>query len=388
MQVPPAAERVDTTEGLTAWQRSSPPVLSGEHAVDGVQGVPMDRFLPDVNLLRGVAYAHLRTCFKKRVQWNDARLREAWINRHSWDHMDTVAKGVYHLGTRMQASFEDVLAVTLATRFHDIGYEFPKGVLPETLCKEQHKQHAQHGADLFVDKLNELRRTNGSVRDALPWWAERHNELAHGAIRLHSNGTPREMQQEPQSAEEVLPLLPRLLDKLDNSAHRVYADHEAKFSAVPHKSMQHILHCVRQGTRWLMEPPADGARHKSPPDDVFRKLEAYEYGFVHRLVPMAITDQRLHLQDGTIGVQYAVYPSKVESLLGVKYTPADHSRHFDEAYDKSMRNAAEVAQLIRRQLFGPKAKADGPPLRVHLMYEDGTDMFKEYAVAPKTDVVH
>ena len=344
--------------------------------------------MPQVNALRGGIYSLLRRRFKERVHRNDTHLRAAWINRHSWDHMDTVANGVYHLGIRMRAAWEDVLAVTLATRFHDIGYDFPEGIDPESCTKEQHCQHAQRGADFFADAIVDTRKKRG-FDDVMPWWTERHTQLGHDAIRLHSNGSTLVAPEVRGRADMALALLPRLLDKLHNSADRIYPEHLDLFSRVPHKTIGHIRQRVQQGTRWLLEAPSLQARHRNTPDEAFEKLELFEYGFAHRLVPHAITDQRLlmHPDTGMLEVEYMAYPSRVEGLLGVPYDPEMHSAHFDLAYDRSMQNAACVAAMVRRRLFGEHAaEMRTPPLRVRLAYDDGSVVTKDYGAHEEAPV--
>lgn len=340
--------------------------------------VEMNSFLPDINFLRGGVYVALRKRFKDRVHRNDRDLQQAFINRHSWPHMDTVANGVYQLGVRMDGvAFRDLMAVTLATRFHDIGYDFQPGINPELLTKEQHCQHAQNGADLFVDAVNDLRSTPVFAAE-LAEWTDHHSQLAHDAIRLHSNGSTTGEQQLSRRKNRGLTLLPRLVDKLDNSADRISEAHLRLFSYVPHKTLRHIHSCVRQGARWALSEPTQ-FRHGSCKEDTLEKLEVFEYGFAHRLVPYAITSQRMVLLPGTgqVEMQYAAHPTQVENLLGISYLPSDHSAHFDLAYQKSMQNAAAVVAAIRLQLFGPNVNSDTPPLRVSLMYPE-TVIVKEY----------
>lgn len=372
------AEDGDTTEGRTARNVVSPSrFLSYEERRDSAVAIGVHKFLPDIKFLQGGVYQGLRKHFKSLVHQNDKDLKRAFINKHSWPHMDTVANGVYQLGVRMDGiSFRDLMAATLATRFHDIGYNFPLGVDPELCSKEQHGQHAQYGADRFVDAINSMRKNQQFAED-LEEWTDHHTQIAHDAIRMHSNGSSaagRRIRRKDQN----LVLLPRLIDKLDNSSDRVYEEHVRLFSYVPHKTLRHIHQCVRQRARWMLEESSQ-QRHGHSKEETLSKLASYEHGFPHRLVPYAIASQRMVLlpNTGQIEVQYAAYPSQVENLLGIPYSPEDHAGHFDAAYEKSMQNAAAVVALIRGQLFGDAVRTDTPPLRVSLIYPE-TTVVKEY----------
>lgn len=347
----------------------------------------MDAFVPQVNALRGAVFTLLRRHFKSDVRHNDAALRRAMINRHSWDHMRTVANGAYNLALRVyDGPWEDVVAMKLPTDLHDVGYDFPNGVDPESLCKEEHRAHAERGAEKVVSKLRQLQE-QGILQREFPWWTEKHMQIASDSIRFHSNGS--EAAKLDDSAQSLLVLLPRLLDKLDITDARVYPEHLQLFSRVPFVRMGHIQQLVQQKARWLLQRPTQ-RRHRSTQEEVFEKLGAFEYGFVHRLVPHAITDQRLLLHEATgmLEMQYAAFPSRVEDLLGVSYGPEEHSAHFDLAYGRSMQNAAQVAARIQRSLVDEESAA--PALRVNLQYEDGSTVIKDYAGATprKVAVTH
>jgi hypothetical protein len=348
------------------------------------QEIHLTPSLPRHPVLVGPAQRWLRAKFAATVRRNDECLQGAWINRHPYVHMDTVASGVYQLGTQLRIDGRAVLAATFATRFHDVGYRFPPGVDPALLGKAAHARHADLGADMFVAGMKEVEREVG-----LPdWWEPRHTDLGAMAIRFHSNHSSHaSLSGHPLAEDPAIPplaLLPRLIDKLDNTAARVYATHIEAYRAVLYQDIDVVRKHTRTEILARLSSP-DRFVQGGDPQEIFEKLRAFAPSFVHQIVPYNITDQRLQLDesDGVLDVTYTVHPSNLGAQLGIDYTPEHFMGHFDEAYERSMRNAAAVVRAIRTRILGLPDRPQDVHMRVHLDMENGQRVTRGYAPVDK-----
>ncbi len=324
---------------------------------------------PDIRTLEpihSVTYQQLRSIFKARVKQNEEGLGYAYVNRHDVPHMDRVANGVLHLGNALGYDREEVQAATLTSRIHDVGYSFPKDAPVanlQMLGKEIHADHAPRGAELVMNEIEKIVKTDSAVRKELQHWTDHHRTIAHNAIALHSNDVGTD-----DSAPKVA-LFTRLIDKLDNTNDRVRSTHVEAFRIAPFRSIQHIQQMVRKGEKHLLSEDAVrfGKRHGKELSEVRDHLHAVDPFYYHRLVPYAIQNQQLYVnpQTAEMVMDYDVYTSVVEELLGVpSYTPHDHLQDFKLAYGKSMMNAAHVVGILQ----GDRA-ASSSRLTVRMNYE-------------------
>jgi hypothetical protein len=347
--------------------------------------VRLDPFvLHDVQFLRGDAFKKLHTVFQPRIAHNNASLRKAWINGHDGPHMDRVAAGTFELAKRVRGDqrldWQDIEAVTLATRLHDVGYHFPKDQDPALLGKEAHERHAPLGADLVADKLEEMRQ-----KGELPaWWKKRHTRLAHMAILYHSNQSPTDSDVELTEDPSIPPLtlFPRLIDKLDNTEARVAEVHLDALALAARYSINHLRFHVRHRANLLLKSFDEEQKpHHKTPEEVFASIAAIHPTYVHQLVPYAITNQQLHLEpDGTMSVRYFADTSRVSEKLGIDYTNEQFNKHFEVAYTKSMSNAAEVVRATRTRILGlPDLPEEAELLRVNVAFKSGDEAEHKYA---------
>lgn len=333
--------------------------------------IPLTTALPNVSVVQGMTHRTLRHLFKSRIRDNEAGLSLAYVNRHDVPHMDRVANGTYHMGTYLGYSQVDVRAATLAARFHDVGYEFPENADPselEVLGKELHANHAAAGAELVTEALMEL-HTNPGIRAELQGWTDETFQIAHESIRLHSNDVGTDEESHPVT------LLPRFIDKLDNSSERVRPGHIEDFRLGLGRSIQHIQHKVRSRSRHTLSDEsltARSSRYKMDIQEARQHMAAVDPYYFHRIAPLAISSQRLFLnpQEVSAIVEYHAYPSVVSDALKVPYTKEDHAHDFLLAYDKSMLNAARVMHLLRENQ-PTSNNPDAMLLTVRIMYEDG-----------------
>lgn len=362
-------------------RRTDRPLFFDEFAESGAYlEVPISTQLPSIDLINGHTHRALRKHFKQRVWHNEAGLSLAFVNKHDASHMDRVATGVFHLGTLLGLDPNDVATATLATRFHDVGYEFPEGAdlaVIERMGKDLHSAHASRGATLVVDHIRHLIATDTSVAQELEGWNDNSFHIAQHAIQLHSNDVGTD-----DSAASIS-LLPRLIDKLDNRSSRVRTEHLDAFRTATFRTVGHIQQQVEKGIRRTLSSQVipSSKRHRLSMDSVRQRLEATDQYYFHRLVPAAIEDQHLFLNpnDYTMLMQYRVYPTHVSSVLGAEYTNEDHLYDFRRAYSKSMVNAAGVIRSIRSNLLDEGATINQPLLDVHLIYEDGRQITLHYS---------
>lgn len=340
--------------------------------LEGYVEIPLMTQLPNLPVIQGETHRELRRVFKRRVSHNEKGLDLAYVNRHDAPHMDRVASGVFHLGNRLGFAPKDVQAATLATRFHDVGYEFPEGADPgelEKLGKDIHAKHAPAGANLVLDALAMLRRRSPAVSRELKDWDDETMQIAHQSIALHSNSVGTDDTAPP------LALLSRLVDKIDNTESRVRSSHVEAFRIAPFRSVQHIQQLVRAGQKRVLSEDSVNVqkRHGLTQDEVRDHLHAVDPYYFHRLAPLAIQDQRLFLNPETVAMrmEYQVYPSVVSDALGVEYTEKDHLTDFKAAYTRSMQNAAEVIQTLQRALSRSTEVSGEPLLTVSMNYDDG-----------------
>lgn len=340
--------------------------------------IPLSTELPTIAPIQGHTHGVLRSLFKKRIRQNEHGLSLAFVNRHDASHMDRVANGTFHAGIQLGMPMREVQAATLAARFHDVGYEFPNNAELadiERLGKDLHTQHAPTGADLVTDALKSFRRADAAVRAELQNWTDETFQIAHEAIRLHSNDVGTDDNANPVT------LLPRFIDKIDNTNMRVRPEHLEAFHTAAFRTVQHIQQRVERGCRRVLtsEVIPNGKRHGLSLTDVRDRLKAVDPYYFHRVVPAAITDQRLFLNPANTSavLEYRVYPSIVGDALRVDYGNKDHLEDFFKAYDRSMLNAANVLRILRKHRGAP-ASADDTLLTVRLIYEDGKQSVLNY----------
>ena len=333
-----------------------------------LEEIPLHNALPQVDFFRGTIYKTLRKEFKARITHNYECLEQAMINRHFFDHMDTVANGVYGMSVRLGVPRDEQLTVTLPTRFHDNGYIFGKKEDAFKQGKETHSRHAETGAVLFVETLEGLIK-KGQV--TMPdWWTDKHVDMAYAAIRLHSNGSA--VSADEQESTPVAALLPGLIDKLDNTHSRVYDSHIQAFSRIPFLKPGHFNRVIQNPLDILKYKKPANKHHGKDAQDVFADIERVNHTFQHRIVPKAITHQAagFERETGNVYVQYTAEPAIVGQALAINYTPEQHANHFDEAYTKSLRTASDIVRIIRRKVFEMESPEGEPVLHVQLQYND------------------
>lgn len=296
--------------------------------------------------------------------------------------MDRVATGVYDLGVRMNLNHRDLMMATLASRFHDCGYEFDRSASPRDIArtsKEIHAKHAERGAEMFVDAFEQV-RADPAIAKMTDWVTDRHIEVAHQSIALHNNRCSVDPSEFLSDEVHVAGLLTRAIDKLDNSRLRVHPMHLEILARAPHFSVQHIQRCVRDGAREaLLE---GGARRRQVPlDDAREAWDAVNPTYRHRTVPAAIDSQQMYYQpeDGTLEVEYAAYPETLGQQLGTTYTLEDHFEDLREVYGKSFAHVAHVLHVCRARLQGIDRPSD-PMLTIRVHYnEDGAESILSYS---------
>lgn len=348
-------------------------------SADGSVEIPFNANLPEVDLIQGHTHGKLRRLFKSRVANNERGLELAFVNRHDAPHMDRVANATYWMGTYLGINPHDVHVATLAARHHDVGYQIPQdadAAYLEKLGKEMHSSHAANGAELVVDALHDLRKSDTLVAHQLKDWTEGSFQVADNAIRLHSNSVGTDV-----NAPEVS-LLPRLADKLDMVS-RVRSSHLEAFRTAGFRTVNHIVQRVQQGCRHVLTQGAVSSdkRHWMPMDDLREHMEAVDKYYFHRTAPAAIEGQKLYLNvaDLRMVAEYHAYPSVVTQALGADFTNEDHLKDFRSAYDRAMVNAAGVLKILREKVQGVGTEPNDPLLTVRLVYEDGRQSVLNYA---------
>ena len=370
MLAPEQHQRLEMTEEnkKTRNGRRLPPPLS-ERTFD----IALNSALPGaVPLINGNTYAKMRSLFEPRVRRNDEGLELAPITRHSWEHMDTVAHGVWQMGEALRMNRKNIWKVVLATRFHDVGYDFPEGVDPRTRGKETHASHPREGAALFVNYLDFMKKFDRRCSEELQGWTAQDSELAFKAIENHSNG----YHYDPELVEDTAKL-PRLFDKLDNWYRRTYSSQVEKCAIGLGMSVQDAESRVRYNMQVLLDPkeePLPQSILEEPLSKRFDDLRAFDTKFVHRLVPYAITGQRAAFTpvSGTFVTEYDVRPERISRALGAHCTADDFLNMFHEAYGTtSMGYAAEVIHSIRNRVLKLKTEVGTPTLTVRFNFSDG-----------------
>lgn len=330
-----------------------------------------------LEVYRGQVGVFLREAFDPLVKNNNRGLEKIMINDHGAAHMERVASASYQLGKKLGFPEADLQAMALSTSLHDVGYRFPHdvespAVNPKDYTKESQDPHPIKGANYFAERLDDLRRDNPDIEREVQWWNSSHDEIAHRAIRHHSNGSD----YHPELLSGLVKL-PRMMDKLDNSHERVFASHAEGIRAMAKgASIQEVQNQVRSTAHTSL-----GHDKFLSLEDALHEARTFDARLEHRVVPFAIIDQYLHVDPQTFGcsMHYAVDIGRAQSLLGPDYSSREFLGQFEAAYAKSsMRRAAEVAHSIQRYKGQEKA-ADAASLKVHFHFSDGTRATKEYA---------
>jgi hypothetical protein len=335
-----------------------------------------------INGISAGTYRDLRTQFTPLVDHIHNNLEKSQINAHHFDHQDRVAHGTFQMGQMLDLNPQDVAAVTLATRFHDIGYIFKKGIDPRTLSKRNSpelRNHPRQGAEIFLETLRNEMRRNVMMKFELAWWTDRHSELAFDAIRHHSNGSD----YEPEDVH-IAAKLPRLFDKADNDRRRNFSSHieEVRQAATlrPEDAASiagRYEHANVLASDYMNQ--FDRVQYKTA-SDVFAALQAFDQGFAHRLAPYAAEGQRIIWDPnrGEMVFEYDVDLQKLSMLLGVPMEPGHHVHLFEKAYgNSSMPIAAEVVQSIRRHIGLPVAAAE-PGVTVRFNFDHDHTIERSY----------
>lgn len=395
----------DTPTSVPFPPRTGSGFFRGAERGRGADTVSEVRFEPyplfEVKFLQGDVYKRLNALFSSRIDRNNYGLSRSWINIHDDVHMDRVAGGSMSLAVQLMRrgapiDWMDLNAMALATRFHDVGYLFPEGVDPETLTKEDHDRHGDIGADLYVQAIDAIGR-GGTLPS---WWTPRHTAIGEMAIRYHSNYSKHASTSDIPLTENpdipTLSLLPRLVDKLDNSHDRVHHQHISGISLAARRKINNIRFEVKKpnnlvGEGERQEPRVD-AQHRVSTEEALRRVRAYHRSFVHQLTPHAIRSQVLAVRgDGKMDIRYVAYPSEIAKVLGVQITPDDFLGLFDEAYGKSMHNAAAVVRAIRTRLLRLPDEPGETHLRAQIEFaREGRSVTREYAagVRPASSAEH
>jgi len=173
-------------------------------------------------------------------------------------------------------------------------------------------------------------------------------KIAWDAILKHSNGK----KYDPSAVSDTAKQL-RLMDKLDNWQARVYPSH--------------LIACATQLgvdpglAKKEMALNQAGKKRSLSADTTYNsltqahdKLEALDKKYEHRLVPYAITEQRLRMNriTGECEVHYVVDTDRISHVLQTLCTPEKFLELFDRAYGgRSMKSAAEVIHSIRTRIW-------------------------------------
>ncbi len=290
----------------------------------------------------------LHRAFGERVEHNDKCLELAFINRHSLDHTRSVTNGAVRMAMELGMPDDQVKTLAIAGIYHDVGYDFPEGADPAKRGKEAHMKHPKIGAEMFVREMSMLLKTNPDVRREVPWWTSEHMEIAWDAILNHSHTSQYDAENVSQAGKQL-----RFWDKMDNAHIRVYPSHLLSYashlSVDPGLAMQEL----RNNHANLQRPLTNRSRRYTL-GEVHERLEKFDKKYEHRLVPYAITGQKLRMNrdTGECEMHYAVDPDRITHLLQARCGVEKFMQLFHRAYGlKSMRIAAEVVHSIRNDIL-------------------------------------
>lgn len=371
-----ASQIVEQNEGALA-----PFFLEKNSGREGI--IQLDDPHENVKILRGTTANNLRETFDPLIRQNNRGLRYVWINRHDARHMRRVAAAAHSLGKQLGYDENSLDAITLGTDFHDVGYTFSdeffqqvqQGTLDSlSFGKSEQDHHPATGADLFSQSLDEIRNANPLVQHELSEWTDRDYAYAHQAILFHSNGSA----YKPDEVHNAVKL-PRMFDKLDNIAERVYPVQINGFRALAHgQSPEEVKKAVRENTHITLT-----AYQQSPysPDEAFEVISTVDPYFQHRIVSYAITGQFLERdpQTNDMIMHYAVDTERISREFGFEFTSEMFLKQFSEAYDKgAMPRAAEVAYSVKNEKSSQYVSPDAPSFVVRFYFSNGKSEEMEY----------
>ncbi len=226
-------------------------------------------------------------------------LKEARINRHTYEHQFRVAGTAMAMGRALKLSDKEREALGVAATMHDMGYKVPEGKTPATMVKADFDDHAANGAAMFLDLME-----HPQFKEYFQTWTPEQRRIGELAIRYHNNVYSAAATDEYERHSHAIPLaskLVRLADKMDIRRERVYPEHLAT-----------------------------ALQERSPE---------------HRLVPASIVDAAVIMKpaDRTVGLRYTVNRKQVEAIHG-PYPTERLIADFTKAYKKSMMAVAEVTE--------------------------------------------